>query len=588
MQEYNAESDKNDSIFDYIMTKMINDSTRSVVVLVRGLPGSGKSHFARELFQRCEATIGCCITEADSYFMRDSEYKFDERFLPDAHKQSFEIFQRSLLRGSRLSIVANTFTQSWEMYDYIYHCYQKNYSLIVVNTSLSHKDVYLHHKNVHNVPLDKISAMRKRFQPIKSGLWSNADILTFITNENIFAITDRFIGRGVELSAVLEASKFVTALLRKFPMERLIQAVENLRERNKSFNRHRDFHLTIVPAIHRERVSQKQLLQLLDILFHSVKISINGCGFVVARDKFAIYLTVEEEGIRPIRQWLDNCGFEGKNWSPHITIGFCGEDIHDVKKPPIDNWNVHLAAPDEVNLCTCLLHPKVKLNYKVGCDRIKFVDISVESIPGMSDDLTYSRHPELLALVPRGLVYSEVEYESLWVCVLRGITKFTGTMGNDDDIPLSDTEASVLLGKFHSSATHFRVSRKENGRAGAFSVLQYLSCAPQYVVCVGTKHSHVITFFDSDNKRLRIEEAWKVNENMTLLVRNLQAFEDMLSNVSDIHKVLGLLDDHTLNAEVLDCEDQHIERIDDGVLTAVCLNVVRADTKRYHDGLIIF
>jgi len=587
MLEYDATSENNDFIFDSIVTKLYNDTTaQSVVVLVRGLPGSGKSHFARELLQRCEA-MECCIAEADSYFMQGSEYHFDSRFLPDAHKQSFEKFKRCLLNGSRAAIVSNTFTQSWEMYDYINHCYQNNYSLIVVNTSLSHSDEYLQHKNLHNVPLQKISDMRQRFQPIKSGFWSSSDILSFIINENTILITDRFIGRGIELSTVLEASKFVTVLLRKYPIEKLIKSINNLHKRNSKNRRHSEFHLTIVPPNDREKVSEEQLLQLKDILFYSVKILIIGCGFVEKDETFAIYFTLEENGIRPIREWMNNCGLDGSKWSPHITIGFFEEDIHDILKPPMDTSFADIASVDDVNLCKCLLHPQVKVNFKVALQTIPYVDIRVHSIPGMSDDLTYSRYPELLTLVTRGLVYYSLETTSHWVCVLRGITKFTGTIGNDDDISLTDLEASELLGSFHLSASNFRVSQKENGRSGGFSVVQPLCLPPsQYVVCVGTKLSHVFTYYDTEKKAMIIEEEWKCNKNMVLLVRNLQAFEDLLRNVEDIQQVLDLLENHTMNVEVLDCEDQHIERIEDGCLTAVCLNVVRADTGRY-DPLLL-
>ncbi len=51
-----------------------------VLYIVRGIPGSGKSTFAKQL-------VGAdfLVCEADKYFMVDGEYKFDATKLKQAH-----------------------------------------------------------------------------------------------------------------------------------------------------------------------------------------------------------------------------------------------------------------------------------------------------------------------------------------------------------------------------------------------------------------------------------------------------------------------------------------------------------------------
>ena len=51
------------------------------LILLRGLPGSGKSTFAKSL--------GGIHIEADQYFMQDGEYKFDASQLKHAHNYCY-------------------------------------------------------------------------------------------------------------------------------------------------------------------------------------------------------------------------------------------------------------------------------------------------------------------------------------------------------------------------------------------------------------------------------------------------------------------------------------------------------------------
>lgn len=103
-----------------------------VLILLRGLPGSGKTTLAKAL--------GGIHVEADQYFMEDGEYKFDASKLKDAHGWCQSIVDSYLRNGFEKIIVSNTFTQEWEMKSYYDLANKYGYqvvSLIVENRHLN-------------------------------------------------------------------------------------------------------------------------------------------------------------------------------------------------------------------------------------------------------------------------------------------------------------------------------------------------------------------------------------------------------------------------------------------------------------------
>lgn len=119
--------------------------------LLRGLPGSGKSTLAKSL---SESHI-----EADMFFMKDSEYKFDGSKIKDAHNWCQDVVEHWMDENKPKIVVSNTFTQEWEM-DYYNKLAERFgyrvYSVIVENR---HGGV-----NEHGVPEEKLEQMKKRFE----------------------------------------------------------------------------------------------------------------------------------------------------------------------------------------------------------------------------------------------------------------------------------------------------------------------------------------------------------------------------------------------------------------------------------------
>lgn len=119
--------------------------------LLRGLPGSGKSTLAKSLEGK--------HFEADMYFVRDGEYKFDVTKLKEAHEWCRSSIGGLMINEEPKLVVSNTFTQEWEMEAYYKlaetHGYRV-YSLIVENR---HGGI-----NEHGVPDDKVEIMKERFE----------------------------------------------------------------------------------------------------------------------------------------------------------------------------------------------------------------------------------------------------------------------------------------------------------------------------------------------------------------------------------------------------------------------------------------
>jgi predicted kinase len=118
--------------------------------LLRGLPGAGKTTLAKSL--------GGLHIEADNFFLKEDVYEYDPAKLRDAHAWCQSFVSDWIAEGREKIVVANTFTQEWEMQPYLTLAEKygyRVYSLVVENRHGG--------ENIHNVPTEKIEQMRSRF-----------------------------------------------------------------------------------------------------------------------------------------------------------------------------------------------------------------------------------------------------------------------------------------------------------------------------------------------------------------------------------------------------------------------------------------
>lgn len=126
----------------------MNHSTDLQLILVRGLPGSGKSTFARSFgYEHCET---------DEFFMVDGEYRFDPTKLSEAHAWCLARAGMRLRAGVSV-VVSNTFTEWWEMAPYFLTAKECGARVFIVEMSGNYG-------SVHGVPEHTIQRMRDRWQ----------------------------------------------------------------------------------------------------------------------------------------------------------------------------------------------------------------------------------------------------------------------------------------------------------------------------------------------------------------------------------------------------------------------------------------
>jgi len=119
--------------------------------LLRGLPGSGKSTLAKSLSES--------HVEADMFFMKDGEYKFDGSKIKDAHNWCQDVVEHWMDENKPKIVVSNTFTQEWEMDYYNKLAERFGYRVFSVIVENRHGGV-----NEHGVPEEKLEQMKNRFE----------------------------------------------------------------------------------------------------------------------------------------------------------------------------------------------------------------------------------------------------------------------------------------------------------------------------------------------------------------------------------------------------------------------------------------
>lgn len=129
------------------MMNTVENKVMNEIVLIRGLPGSGKSSKAKFM-------QGHIHLEADMFLMVDGVYVYDQSKVRGAHEQCLKLAKDNLEKGLNV-VVSNTFVKIWELQPYI-------------DLGFTFRIVEMKNRwtNIHEVPQDKIEIMKSGWQKL--------------------------------------------------------------------------------------------------------------------------------------------------------------------------------------------------------------------------------------------------------------------------------------------------------------------------------------------------------------------------------------------------------------------------------------
>lgn len=127
------------------------------LILLRGLPGSGKSSLAQVLSENNTYPI----FSVDDFFTDEitGEYVFNFSNNHLAYKQCEDLTRDAMTQSISKVFVHNTFTIDWELEPYFKLASEFKYSLFVVTVENYHKQ-----KNTHGVSDEQLQKMAEKYK----------------------------------------------------------------------------------------------------------------------------------------------------------------------------------------------------------------------------------------------------------------------------------------------------------------------------------------------------------------------------------------------------------------------------------------
>ena len=129
------------------------------LILLRGLPGSGKTTLANALSENGKYPV-CAI---DDFFTdkETDEYKFEFEKNHLAYKQCEERVKANMLQHAEKIFVDNTFTLEWEIEPYFKLAKEFGYRVHVLTVENRH-----HGQNIHQISPEQIKKMAAKYKTV--------------------------------------------------------------------------------------------------------------------------------------------------------------------------------------------------------------------------------------------------------------------------------------------------------------------------------------------------------------------------------------------------------------------------------------
>jgi len=123
-------------------------------IVLRGLPGAGKSTFASFISGMCDTEV----FTTDDYWEK-MNIPFNKADLAVAHKWNREWTFAAMEKGVPVVILANTATEEWEFLDYILFAEKHGYKVFSLVVENRHGNC-----SVQDIPLAVRNKMEARFE----------------------------------------------------------------------------------------------------------------------------------------------------------------------------------------------------------------------------------------------------------------------------------------------------------------------------------------------------------------------------------------------------------------------------------------
>lgn len=146
--------------------------SQRLAIIMRGLPGSGKSHWVEEYIAALPVDVGFRlrrqgIFSTDHFFYQGNEYRFDAKKLSEYHQRNLTAFIQALALEEPIVICDNTNLCHWEYMAYEAAAKALGYPVRIVLVgdplNLNHQKLCAE-RNRHQVPLSQIQRMARLFE----------------------------------------------------------------------------------------------------------------------------------------------------------------------------------------------------------------------------------------------------------------------------------------------------------------------------------------------------------------------------------------------------------------------------------------
>ena len=143
------------------------------VVIMRGIPGSGKSTWVKQNYP------SALVVSADQYFMVGNNYVFRKELLPKVHDECLKNYLKALKNRTELIVVDNTNLKVFEIAPYYRLAEVFNYKVKIIYLAVDPDNG----ENVHGVPKEIVQQMAKGIEPVP--YWWNHQFIMRTNNERI-------------------------------------------------------------------------------------------------------------------------------------------------------------------------------------------------------------------------------------------------------------------------------------------------------------------------------------------------------------------------------------------------------------------